>query len=436
MNFSSLQKIFLAFFTAMYENMHDRVTENSYDILEDSKVLYPIQIWAPAIDVSPFDSELKQDLDYAQTLWEGEVRLWLSDEVNEKHVFTGDDGMAEALIPAKYTNIVDIFHVDRDGRLFPNLSKSVDWYKGIPSDVYLQWLTTSVVCKPKEEVITFDFPSVTANGIQKVPKTFRPSPGALMSGTVNDPHGFVKFKTLPTKGRPPISSEADSRSIFGDTKWELNRDGSKTGFVLTDHQLRTRGSSYKFQWSKPYNHMYELGTSFETISVRANITRYIKKLNEANRIQTIKQLRVISARYTGTGQAPWSHIHFLPGINANPEAQRYFLTNLEIDFNIQVERIEDLKHSREFLTLLGEQVEITCINGWTGFFVHQCLHDLETLGKIGPCKHCGRFLRAQNKNREYCTRAENQECWQDRNTVAKQKQRIRETQKRRRKGKS
>ena len=381
----------------------------------------PLQIWAPVIDISPYDKKSIAAMEMAQQTWSGELRMWLSPEVDRKISWEEEPGSFESLIPAYEANVIDIYHLDSRRRIFPRLSPGDKWFKkGVPSDLYLRWLQAPVELIEKPDTVVFDFPTFEHGRIVKKPRGFRTAPGTIVSGLyVDAAHGEATILgPLRPKERLPVSLMVESEHLFGNAKWELDDNGQTTGFVLSDKLGRFKAQPFRCQWREPFNYMYEGETSLDTLFVRSRIAGLIGKFNEANYSDTVKELESIRDRYVRISQAPISHVDFLPLTNTilNAEHRKCFLMNLEEDHGISFGAFENLKSSSEFIQYLQTPVKIKRINTWTGFFIDQLVEDVLKLEPIRFCAHCGKLFRGGHRDRRFCTKEENGECFRERNT--------------------
>jgi hypothetical protein len=119
----------------------------------------PGQVWAPMFPIDPLDEGFSLDIQRAQELWEGEIYIYLSPEakeafigkkswvVGDRHVFK--DGtqcqhlIPQCLIPSETANIIIIFHLDEDRRIYPGLIKAGEI---IPKGFYRDWLNVTLKC--------------------------------------------------------------------------------------------------------------------------------------------------------------------------------------------------------------------------------------------------------------------------------------------------
>jgi hypothetical protein len=303
----------------------------------------------------------------------------------------------------------------------------VDWHKCLPRDLYLRWLSAPVRRIEKPDAIVIDFPTWDGANLVKKATPFRPDPGVIVPGILEDSscREGVILGPLRPQGRVPLSQETESQALYGKANWELDKHGRKTESIITTKSLRFKGRSYGFEWAEPFNHMYELGTSLDTLYLRTRIAQYVRDLKKDNYTQMLEEFQVIYNRFVTTATAPLSHVYFLPYKNVGPEAREGIVATLEDDFNLRVDTLSDLATSEEFIALLQKPVEVTRINTWTGLFVYQFYQDLEDRNKVGVCEHCGGFIRGGHADRRFCYRTENEECFLKRD--AKRKKRGRTT---------
>lgn len=388
----------------------------------------PIQIWAPAMDISPYDATSNVSLEMAQKTWAGELRIWLSPEVDRKISWEEEPGVFESLIPAYKANVIDIFHLDRSRRLYPRLSDTDKWYrKGIPGDLYLRWLQAPTRLVENPPTVVLDFPEYVQGKIVKRPRPFLTSPGTIVSGVVEDAeHGLATILgPFRPKDRPPVSMMVDSEQLFGKAQWEFNENDQLTGFHRSEKLGRFKGRSMRIEWKEPFSLMYELGTSLDTMYIRSFILELIGKLNENNYSQSSAALQRLHDKYVRLGEAPISLVEYLPWVNTIPNAtdRKYHLLNIKEDHNIPVKTFKELGSSPEFIEHLQMPIKVKCINTWTGFFIYQLVEDVLALKRISSCKHCGRLIRGGHRDRRFCTKEENANCFRARNTIVQRKRR-------------
>jgi len=95
-------------------------------------------------------------------------------------------------------------------------------------------------------------------------------------------------------------------------------------------------------------------------------------------------------------------------------------------FGVESNSIDELKGSPEFLQSMTDQTAVVRVFGWVGYFWWEFLQDLSDYKTIGICERlgCGSVLTGGHRDRRFCTKEENPECFRRRNADAQRRSRF------------
>ena len=126
------------------------------------------------------------------------------------------------------------------------------------------------------------------------------------------------------------------------------------------------------------------------------------------------------SKLTGVTAVPLDKGWLAPKLAANePDA----LMNLEGRHNVVAHSLDNLSQFADFAATRKQQLPAILINGWIGYFWWELRQDLEAGLTIKTCERCGNVIRCGHRDRRFCTRDEDIDCFRTGNREAQRRRR-------------
>jgi hypothetical protein len=362
-------------------------------------VAFLVQMWDPLFQVSPLHDAFAHDFLRAQQVWMGETRVWLDPRTREVQSWiypTDAGGFPECCVPAETFNCLIIFYVDEQRQTWPPVLLPTG--NTLPEGLYRQWLNTTPRLVEGCETVWMPVPSVTNGGVGYYETEIRLSPGPSMAVE----HGRLIWPSrIPSL--PPVSPEA-----------EAARGEAPVHVWL--------------QWPAPFDVLFhDTGGGMDMFFHHQEaLRRCIEALDTGKRRHrdVLREAETWVARLTGEVEVPLVQAWLMPKILANPKAA---LFEVKARYDLEADTVEELLASEAFAALRRERVSVRRIQGWLGYFWWEFYQDLVAHIPIGTCKACGNLIHGGRKDRRYCTRSENTDCWRKRTSARQRKSRTGES---------
>ena len=142
----------------------------------------PVQVWAPKLGFSPFDSSDLRDIHRAQIQWRHEDRVWLLPDLKDPFRWVEQTGskLRQLAIPAENLNFFDVVNVDGEGYSFPPLLLEGGRPIAVPSGLYRQWLDTEPGMVRCMRQLPLKVPVIRGETVSYVEAKIELEPGAVL----------------------------------------------------------------------------------------------------------------------------------------------------------------------------------------------------------------------------------------------------------------
>ena len=376
--------------------------------------MLPVQIWAPRINRKPIGKSFADDLDRAERSWAGEIRMWLSRDVAEPVALS--PARKESLVPAEEANVVDIYCVDSERRVYPRPESKPTWRKGIPRNLWREWLNADyevndTTLAPK----AIRFPSVENEKIvwkdRDFDVRFDPDLPVFYDMSVENPDW-----TVANFGRTLTDNIVDHSRRKID---QVQNDGPSGALSEDKFLTQELGSSPGLPLTISWNHrllktLLPDGGGLNILHHRAGMRALIEQIRAGYYVEALREVRTIANRFRGEIEVPRVWIEWYPRVFASSSArqtQRCLLW-LHAQHGIEVRNIEELKDAPAFLKWAYQPVKIDRIREWVGFFWWDFLQDItEFRENVQLCEACGWVLVGGRSNKKVCSKDDNPACF-------------------------
>lgn len=149
--------------------------------------------------------------------------------------------------------------------------------------------------------------------------------------------------------------------------------------------------------------------------------RCISTWQDGQHRQALHDAEVWVNRFSCDIQASEEWAWLMPKLIANPNDA---LFAVKAKYDIDVESVQELVASHDYVKIRQRSVNVRRIYGWLGFFWWELYQDMLTKDFTpGVCKNCQGIIRGRHKDRENCTKVENPECARQRARIRQRKRR-------------
>ena len=97
------------------------------------------------------------------------------------------------------------------------------------------------------------------------------------------------------------------------------------------------------------------------------------------------------------------------------------LMDVQGSYGIEVNNLSELFESDKFIKLSLEKVKIKRIYSWLGYLFWELYQDIVFHRNIKFCKYCSNIIAGGRKDRIYCNKEENKDCFNKRNADRQRK---------------
>ena len=398
-----------------------------------------IQIWISLHSRSPHRPDVQRDIRRVQEAWRGEDRIWLlpwikgvarwSREIEipyklssrgRQNVGTPYD-FRELAIQSEQFDRIDIGHIDAQRRIFvpglrlPILAEGGDH---VPSQMYRKWSSVKnpgIVKSPGSvQLMVPEFGRKRTVSFKSV--AFKEAPGPIMPfSEVNLDTREVNLVWPPQGSMPPapISVEAENIKHYG----KLFFVGDKANrTVRSENDPSANTLLARYVWPQPFDQLFPLGGGHDLLLEREEIRRLVSK----GAIESSVNLH--AAPYLSEGTATVEKSWFWPRLCTDGATN--VLADLFSKHNLDYSDIRHLLKDRKWHGIASQQVPVTRIWGWLGYFWWEFLHDLRSGLKVHRCDHCGAIIGGTARKR-FCGKKENPTCYRAVRASAKRAERDR-----------
>jgi hypothetical protein len=387
-----------------------------------------LQVWTPFFWRSPFDEAYARDLKRAQREWRGEHRLWLDKDAKKVTRWRRiDDGMLlfECIIPSETINCFVISHVDGKGRVYPYLPLPDDWH-GSVSGAYIRWLKESAkIYLINSEYRKMPMPVIKDGDVSIVDAKILMAPEPFPRTISLSDDGVMKMLWPKTGNAEMLAPNQELKAVFGEARYERQViDGHEFLLAVSEKDPQLRAISTQYGWADPFSYMFGEGGGVDLMMHKTFFKKCLDELKGGQTAKAVKEADTWLGVLTSPGRTTIWHSWFAPMAQANQEEA---LFAVETQYGVSAKSIQELHGSAEFWRIMNTNVDILVAHDWLGYFWWDLYQDLKENVTIRCCEACGRVIRGGHNDRRFCSRRENPECYQKRNTISQRKKRTHES---------
>ena len=385
----------------------------------------PVQVWIPFFWKSPFQEDHVRDLERAKREWRGEFRVWLDPDAKEVIRWTREDQgiqVSECVIPSETINCLVISHIDGLGRVYPYLPLPEEWH-GSVSGSYARWLgEPAIICLVNSEYVKMPMPVIKDGQGEIVDAMIRIRPAANTPITDLTDEGAFRVEYKGAGHAEMLAPNQEVETAVGKSRYERQVIyGHEWLLAVSEKDPNSRGISTQIAWNKePFNYMFGEGAGVDLAMHQTIFKRCIRDLQQGRSSKVMKEAETWLAALTSPGRSSIWHSWFAPMAMANKEGA---LIEVEYRYNLPANSIEELEQSEEFHRIMNRSVDVVVANDWLGYMWWDFYQDLREKITVRCCKACGRVIRGGHRDRRFCSRSENLECFRKRNTTSQRKKR-------------
>lgn len=384
----------------------------------------PVQVWAPLFYKSPFSNFLL-DLQRAYKEWQNEDRIWLMPDAKKVIRWKVKDNnllFYEAIIPSEELNVITIYHLDEQSRIYPPFLSTSKNKNVIESGLYRKWLKEFPSFYEGSDSITIILPVVKNDKFSRYEeKELKIKPGSVMPITdvVLNNNTFTMRWPPPDKNMlSTISPDIESKNFYGQLKFEKfkyrkDNEEKEIDVVLSEKEPGGKAINIWIKWPKPFEDFFPDGGNLDLIYHYAHMRNLIKAIESGDdeRKKAFQELERLVGIFVSDAESTLEKTFYLPRVTKNRDA---LLADVEFRYGTYAENLDELMDSYEFKKLITQRVKIKRIYSWLGYLWWQLHHDISSNTNIKFCKNCGNIIRGGRSDRVYCTREENKECYNER----------------------
>lgn len=385
----------------------------------------PVQVWTPFFWKGPFQDAHVRDLERAKREWRGEHRVYLDTNVKEVIRWTRiHQGMqvSECVIPSETVNCFVISHVDGQGRVYPYLPLPEGWH-GSVSGSYTWWMREPAnIYIVDSEHTKMPMPVIKDGNVTIVDTAFKikPAVNVPITNLTDDGVFTVKYKgagkakmLAPTQEvEAVVGKSLYRRQVINGKEWLLS---------VSEKTPNLWGFSSQFGWDKdPFNYMFGKGAGIDLTMHQGIFNRCIRELQEGLNSKVMKEAETWLAVLTSSGRSSIWHSWFAPMAMANTEEA---LFAAETKYNLSASTMKELHQLKDFHKIMGQQVDVVVAHDWLGYMWWDFCQDLREKITVRCCEACGRVIRGGHRDRQFCGRSENPECFRKRNAISQRRKR-------------
>jgi hypothetical protein len=364
-----------------------------------SSAARPIQVWAPCLGMNAFDPASRRDYQRAQIEWQGEDRLWLLPDLSEPVRWVEGSGplsLAQLAIPAETFEVIDIVNIDRFGHSFPPLLQEASGPAPLPPALYQRWLTAEVSLQPVVEALSLKVPVFEGGHVKYEQRRIELEPGSFIPIAVMD-----ELARSVSTHWPPASSSLPRPSVSPETEGRIADEVAVAGSL---HVIA--------RWAAPFDRLLPLAADADFLHQRAMMRALLTAArSKEGRERAVRQAAVWTGLLLGQGESTVERSLFLPSLARGVEA---CLMDFEGSYGVAANDLAELMASARARQILSTPVPVPRAFGWLGLFWLELLADLRTHTTLATCERCGGLIRGGHRDRLFCSRQENVDCFRSR----------------------
>lgn len=342
-----------------------------------------MQIWSPLILNYSNALELRTKLIEIENIYEDETFIWLSPKYKKNTTFE-DDYFCHLMVPSKTVNKITVYHVNEDSQISPPLGN----IQKLEERLYKKWQKEVPEVKKHYKPIVKRFPSADQKNFYYKKIEIEPEVSFINN-----------YERVKNKGENLFNED------FG------------LGELIESFSKGDKRETFKINWPTYFDPFFENGGGILSYCEFYWMRYYIKLYNE-KRDETLKLIRSKVNTYTTDAITTLKNAWIYPRANI----LKNLFSELEFKFNISLkEDIDVLENSNEVDILGKEKISIKRIYSWLGYFWYELYKDCLNYNPIKFCKNCGTLITGGRRDKIYCTKKENPNCWKERSALRTKK---------------
>jgi hypothetical protein len=389
----------------------------SRDITRDKiEVIFmkePIQLWLPLLNFSVFNDTMMRDLQRAKLKWNGQDRIWLLPEIEETKSWQIGTFL-ELAVPSESFNIISILNVDEEDNIYFNADGMLpkEWKK-IPDDLLEQWLKAPLPdCITWIDSFKIRMPFISEKTVEYEIREHYLKPASSFPMKIDGDE--FEINLTPKSKKNYISLEYEGKDRFqgqqgkiGDMSCTIDQEGN----VSLNTSLR---------WIEPFQSMFFLGGN-------ADLIQHKYKMQNAIENNDTKTTKDWLGRFVDEGKNDLFTIWLLPKIYGRDdnENSEKLLLEIESKFNICCDNLDELLINPAYKKLFSQVYPIKRIFSWPGYLWWKLSTSMDQ-SKLKFCQRCRKLLTGK-KNKKFCSKQDNPDCYRERRTYDKEQERKRKT---------
>ncbi len=387
-----------------------------------------VQVWAPMIELSPYDGPFSRDLDRARREWDGEDRIWLMPNLIKSVRWKSKALFWERAVPSEQFNVINVYHVDEGRRMYPQLERPSEWQAGLPRGLYRLWIQAKPRAAQPVSTYRIEVPTFEGDTVGYRFHEFEVKSAATIPLVGVDHDGKVLQLGWPPSGHTPrpVSPDAESQAMYGIPEYEKEvGEAPDDTIAASQKNLRDTGFPTSVKWPKPFDELFFTGGGADRLWHQAQMTRLVGLAESGQEEKAIRDAAEWLNRFSELAEGPLDKAWLLPKALVDAE-----LTLCEVFANYEIEApdLNELAKSEKLRELMSKKVPVQRVLGWVGYFWWEFYQDLQAGLSIRRCQQCGNVLIGGRPDRKYCNRQENPFCYRKRNTLAQQRSRVKRSQ--------
>lgn len=378
-----------------------------------------------SIDNGPFDDAFSRDMQRAIAIWKNEDHVWLLPHAPDEpealywQVDCGDLKELSCMVRSEALNHLMIFHADEAKRLYPPVMPGLSEQNALPDGLYRLWLNAKPEAFEGTPQFVWSMPYLDGECVRYRDATITCDPGCILPITAIKPDEREFELSWPPPGvilPSPVSPEFDSNAIYGQLKRaRIATEFGEIDCVNSDKVPTMRAMPIWMRWPEPFNVMFPTGGGIDLIYHRRLMHKCIEELTDGQFDHALRTIETWMNRLSGETETRLERAWFLPKLMSDPDT---VLCDAEGKFGFACTTIEELISSQQFRERMRSHTKVRRVQGWLGYFWWELYQDATARVTIRLCKSCGQVIRNGHSDRQYCTRAENPQCFRARNGAA------------------
>ncbi|PGR23028.1 hypothetical protein COC52_24860 [Priestia megaterium] len=383
----------------------------------------PIQLWLPLLNVSWDTPSFSRDIERAQKNWIGEDRIWLLPGLKEVKRWSSQVNIftfKECAIPSESFNVINVIDVTKQRTMYPPGGSTIpeNWQGKLPENLLNLWLSSSefaFISTENSFKMKLPFFTDTAVTYKEMELCFPPGPSVPISKLdEKERKAVLKWPPEEIKLIDSVSPEAESSEFFGKYMWEKEPTDNDLNIVVNKDGRKAFHA--KLLWNEPFGEMFPLGGGIDLLNNRSYLKSCVK-----NTEKNIGNIALQANRFTSVGWTNLENQMVAPALLN--EGLKALLFEIEGRFNIEVNSFKELLKHEKYNDIFHTRITVTRVFGWEGYFWWE-LNNLVNVEKqsIKTCILCGGLISGK-KDKIYCGKKENPDCFRKRRASDKRKER-------------